>query len=190
MAEKLAFFFVSVNESSRGGGLSMAAKLGIGIAGGTVVLIIVVLLAFAFFQKKRADKAEEHQNPFGMQFMPYIIHTQFTIMEDYLIYFISESPIIIIIDRPIKLSLFFVCYIASWPGSDMKDMSGAAPKVEGPRHFLFSELKQASNNFSESNEIGSGAYGKVCIHLFMWILERNLNFFCVISCQNKLDLFV
>ena len=64
-------------------------------------------------------------------------------------------------------------------------MSGAAPKVQGARYFPYSELKQASNNFSESNEIGSGGYGKVCIHLFMWILERNLNFFCVIS-LNKL----
>ena len=64
----------------------MVAKLGIGIGGGAVVLIIIVLIAFAFFQKKRADKAEEHQNPFGMQFMPYIIHTQFTIMADCLIY--------------------------------------------------------------------------------------------------------
>ena len=89
------------------------------------------------------------------------------------------------IDRSNKLSLFFVCYIASWPGSDTKDMSGAAPKVQGARYFPYSELKQASNNFSESNEIGSGGYGKVCIHLFMWILERNLNFFCVIS-LNKL----
>ena len=78
VAEELAFF-VSVNESSPGGGLSIAAKLGIGIGGGAVVLIIIVLLAFAFFQKKRADKAEEHKNPFGMQFLPSILQLWQTI---------------------------------------------------------------------------------------------------------------
>ncbi|KAH7443701.1 hypothetical protein KP509_02G047200 [Ceratopteris richardii] len=39
--------------------------------------------------------------------------------------------------------------------------SGSAPKLKGARYFTFAELKKATNNFSGSNEIGSGGYGKV-----------------------------
>ena len=76
-------FFVSVGNNP-GVRLGIAAKLGIGIGGGAVVLIIIVLLAFAFLQKKRADKAVEHQNPFGMQFLPSILQLWQTILYIYL----------------------------------------------------------------------------------------------------------
>ncbi|PKA51172.1 putative leucine-rich repeat receptor-like protein kinase [Apostasia shenzhenica] len=48
---------------------------------------------------------------------------------------------------------------ASWvsKGSD----SCGAPQLKGARWFSFDELKKSTNNFSESNEIGSGGYGKV-----------------------------
>ncbi|KAJ8618126.1 hypothetical protein MRB53_014312 [Persea americana] len=48
---------------------------------------------------------------------------------------------------------------ASW-GSSTKD-SGGAPQLKGARCFSYDELKSSTNNFSESNEIGSGGYGKV-----------------------------
>ncbi|XP_030543926.1 leucine-rich repeat receptor protein kinase HPCA1-like isoform X1 [Rhodamnia argentea] len=48
---------------------------------------------------------------------------------------------------------------ASWiqRGSD----DGGAPQLKGARWFYFDEIRKCTNNFSESNEIGSGGYGKV-----------------------------
>ncbi|GLJ13610.1 hypothetical protein SUGI_0216290 [Cryptomeria japonica] len=48
----------------------------------------------------------------------------------------------------------------SW-GFASSEYSGGAPKLKGARWFTFQELKQATNNFSTSNEIGSGGYGMV-----------------------------
>ncbi|KAH9289277.1 hypothetical protein KI387_033394 [Taxus chinensis] len=39
--------------------------------------------------------------------------------------------------------------------------NGQVPKLKGARWFSFSELKKATNNFSERNGIGAGGYGKV-----------------------------
>ncbi|XP_075513609.1 leucine-rich repeat receptor protein kinase HPCA1-like isoform X2 [Primulina tabacum] len=39
--------------------------------------------------------------------------------------------------------------------------SGGAPQLKGARWFSYDELRKCTNNFSESNEIGSGGYGKV-----------------------------
>ncbi|KAK2965565.1 hypothetical protein RJ640_018731 [Escallonia rubra] len=50
-------------------------------------------------------------------------------------------------------------FLASWAPSG-KD-SGGAPQLKGARWFSYDELKKCTNNFSESNEIGSGGYGKV-----------------------------
>ncbi|KAF8411900.1 hypothetical protein HHK36_004458 [Tetracentron sinense] len=58
-------------------------------------------------------------------------------------------------ERAIELSKPF----ASWAPSG-KD-SGGAPQLKGARWFSYDELKKCTNNFSESNEIGSGGYGKV-----------------------------
>ncbi|KAK9124866.1 hypothetical protein Scep_013712 [Stephania cephalantha] len=58
-------------------------------------------------------------------------------------------------ERAIELSKPF----ASWAPSG-KD-SGGAPQLKGARWFSYDELKKCSNNFLESNEIGSGGYGKV-----------------------------
>lgn len=38
---------------------------------------------------------------------------------------------------------------------------GAAPKIQGAKFFTFSEIRKATDNFSNSNEIGVGGYGKV-----------------------------
>nr|GLL26760.1 probable leucine-rich repeat receptor-like protein kinase At5g49770 [Ipomoea trifida] len=51
----------------------------------------------------------------------------------------------------------------SWAPSG-KD-SGGVPQLKGARWFSYDELKKCTNNFSESNEVGSGGYGKVCMML-------------------------
>ncbi|TYH83436.1 hypothetical protein ES332_D02G131800v1 [Gossypium tomentosum] len=48
---------------------------------------------------------------------------------------------------------------ASWAPSG-KD-SGGAPQLKGARWVSYDELKKCTNNFSESNELGYGGYGKV-----------------------------
>lgn len=58
-------------------------------------------------------------------------------------------------ERAIGLSRPF----ASWAPSG-KD-SGGAPQLKGARWFSYDDLKRCTNNFSESNEIGFGGYGKV-----------------------------
>ncbi|XP_021901519.1 probable leucine-rich repeat receptor-like protein kinase At5g49770 isoform X2 [Carica papaya] len=49
---------------------------------------------------------------------------------------------------------------ASWAPSG-KDSGGGAPQLKGARWFCYEELKKCTNNFSESNELGYGGYGKV-----------------------------
>ncbi|XP_021829005.1 probable leucine-rich repeat receptor-like protein kinase At5g49770 [Prunus avium] len=63
-------------------------------------------------------------------------------------------------ERAIGLSRPF----ASWAPSG-KD-SGGAPQLKGARWFSYDELKKCTNNFSDSNEIGSGGYGKVYRGMF------------------------
>ncbi|CAN1278337.1 Leucine-rich repeat receptor protein kinase HPCA1 [Linum perenne] len=52
---------------------------------------------------------------------------------------------------------------ASWAAGSRKDHSGGsgAPQLKGARWFSYDELKKCTSNFSGSNEIGSGGYGKV-----------------------------
>lgn len=50
-------------------------------------------------------------------------------------------------------------FVASWVSSTRD--SGGAPQLKGARWFSYDELKKCTSNFSESNEIGSGGYGKV-----------------------------
>ncbi|KAF8040829.1 hypothetical protein BT93_B2911 [Corymbia citriodora subsp. variegata] len=57
--------------------------------------------------------------------------------------------------RAIKLSKPFASWITR--GSD----GGGAPQLKGARWFYFDEIKMCTNGFSESNEIGSGGYGRV-----------------------------
>lgn len=49
--------------------------------------------------------------------------------------------------------------VASW-GTTTKE-SGDAPELKGARWFSWADLKKATNDFSEDNEIGAGGYGKV-----------------------------
>ncbi|CAK9177852.1 unnamed protein product [Ilex paraguariensis] len=47
---------------------------------------------------------------------------------------------------------------ASW---NPDKSSGGVPQLKGARFFSFEELKRCTNNFSETNDLGSGGYGKV-----------------------------
>ncbi|PIN22244.1 Serine/threonine protein kinase [Handroanthus impetiginosus] len=47
---------------------------------------------------------------------------------------------------------------ASW---NLEKESGSVPQLQGAKWFSFEDLKKCTNNFSESNCIGSGGYGKV-----------------------------
>ncbi|CAN6581719.1 unnamed protein product [Malus baccata var. baccata] len=58
-------------------------------------------------------------------------------------------------ERAIGLSRPFASWVPS--GND----SGGAPQLKGARWFSYDELRKCTNNFSDSNEIGSGGYGKV-----------------------------
>ncbi|CAL9003104.1 unnamed protein product [Prunus brigantina] len=58
-------------------------------------------------------------------------------------------------ERAIGLSRPFASWVPS--GKD----SGGAPQLKGARWFSYDELKKCTNNFSDSNEIGFGGYGKV-----------------------------
>ncbi|KAJ3669117.1 hypothetical protein LUZ60_011067 [Juncus effusus] len=48
---------------------------------------------------------------------------------------------------------------ASWGAGGEDD--GTAPQLKGARFFSFAEIRKYTNNFSDSNEIGAGGYGKV-----------------------------
>jgi serine/threonine protein kinase/Leucine-rich repeat (LRR) protein len=48
---------------------------------------------------------------------------------------------------------------ASWAPSGQD--SGGAPQLKGARWFSYDELKKCTSNFTSSNELGSGGYGKV-----------------------------
>ncbi|KAK6119098.1 hypothetical protein DH2020_047141 [Rehmannia glutinosa] len=47
---------------------------------------------------------------------------------------------------------------ASW---DPNTNSGGVPQLKGAKCFSFEELKRCTSNFAETNEIGTGGYGKV-----------------------------
>jgi hypothetical protein len=57
-----------------------------------------------------------------------------------------------------SFNFFYIMNAASW---DPEKNSGAVPQLTGARNFTFEELKNYTNNFSGSNDIGSGGYGKV-----------------------------
>ncbi|KAL8557762.1 hypothetical protein ACS0TY_005026 [Phlomoides rotata] len=48
---------------------------------------------------------------------------------------------------------------ASWKANGKE--TGGAPQLKGARWFSYDELKKCTSNFSETNQIGSGGYGKV-----------------------------
>ncbi|KAL3651478.1 hypothetical protein CASFOL_004480 [Castilleja foliolosa] len=44
---------------------------------------------------------------------------------------------------------------------DTNSVSGGVPQLSGAKNFSFEEMKKCTNNFSETNAIGSGGYGTV-----------------------------
>ncbi|KAG5549941.1 hypothetical protein RHGRI_015041 [Rhododendron griersonianum] len=58
----------------------------------------------------------------------------------------------------LRLEVFPPAGQASW---DPNKNSGDVPQLRGARSFSFAELKKYTNNFSETNDIGTGGYGKV-----------------------------
>lgn len=57
-------------------------------------------------------------------------------------------------------NLFYIWkFSGSWTRSG--DEGSEAPQLKGAKWFSYEELKKCTNNFSVSNEIGSGGYGKV-----------------------------
>ncbi|KAF8411894.1 hypothetical protein HHK36_004452 [Tetracentron sinense] len=111
------YFFIGSSspypfQDTNGTSISLGAIVGIAISCAILVLLLVWVAIYAFWQKRRAERAIELSKPF-----------------------------------------------ASWAPSD-KD-SGGAPQLKGARWFSYDELKKCTNNFSESNEVGSGGYGKV-----------------------------
>jgi hypothetical protein len=54
--------------------------------------------------------------------------------------------------------IYFVSFSAHW---ESNNGVGGVPQLKGARCFSFEELKKYTNNFSETNDIGSGEYGKV-----------------------------
>ncbi|CAK9316413.1 unnamed protein product, partial [Citrullus colocynthis] len=59
------------------------------------------------------------------------------------------------VSKAISLSKPF----ASW--SSIEQISGEAPQLKEAIYFSYDELRKLTNNFSISNEIGAGGYGKV-----------------------------
>lgn len=57
---------------------------------------------------------------------------------------------------------FCVKLLALW---DATGASGAVPQLKGAKAFSFEELNRYTNNFAESNNIGTGGYGTVSVHM-------------------------
>lgn len=53
---------------------------------------------------------------------------------------------------------FCVKLVALW---DTTTGSGGVPQLKGAKAFSFEELSKCTNNFSETNTIGTGGYGMV-----------------------------
>ncbi|CAK9177844.1 unnamed protein product [Ilex paraguariensis] len=59
----------------------------------------------------------------------------------------------------------FVLYLSSI--LEPRQNSGGVPQLKGARFFSFEELKRCTNNFSETNDLGSGGYGKVSFDIIL-----------------------
>ncbi|KZV24300.1 putative leucine-rich repeat receptor-like protein kinase [Dorcoceras hygrometricum] len=128
---------------------------GISIAGAFLVLLLAGLGIYALRQKRRAEEAISVSKPFGNS------HCLLALQNDsisahppyHCLYYFS-SP-----DARHDHFLSFFSNLVNWipRGKD----SGGAPQLKGSRWFSYDELRKCTNNFSESNEIGSGGYGKV-----------------------------
>lgn len=111
--------------------------------------MLLLLLAgfYAYRQKRRAERADHQNNPFGN-------YQQLTLEK----HFMSTWG----------WSYHFNIHIhaALW---DPSKNSGGVPQLKGARSFSFEELKKYTNNFSETNNIGSGGYGMVSFDDLLYI---------------------
>ncbi|MBA0682000.1 hypothetical protein Goari_023764, partial [Gossypium aridum] len=116
-------------------GTSVSKGVIIAVATGAAILVLglVGVGIYAVRQKKRAEKAIGLSNPFG------------------------RNALLLLWNCYLCIDLLYLP--ASWAPSG-KD-SGGAPQLKGARWFSYDELKKCTNNFSESNELGYGGYGKV-----------------------------
>lgn len=77
---------------------------------------------------------------------------------------------------------------ASW---DPNTNSGGVPQLKGARSFSFEEIKKCTNNFSDTNEVGNGGYGKVYIlsSLFSKISLQVMNVVTILDLRQSVSLF-
>lgn len=61
-------------------------------------------------------------------------------------------------------------FLSAYWGSFGED-AGDAPQLRGARSFSLDELKKCTNDFSRTNEIGSGGYGKVQTLMVIYIFN-------------------
>jgi hypothetical protein len=117
---------------------SKGVIVGIAVGCGVLFVALAGAAAYAFIQRRRAEKAkEELGGPFGT----------FCVMPCS-----SDSTV-----RRLT-TLYVSTAAASWARSEER---GGAPRLKGARWFSYEELKRSTNNFAEANELGYGGYGKV-----------------------------
>ena len=120
-------------------------------AGGSVLVLILLLVGvYAIRQKRKAKRATDQNNPFGKM----KLSIQFNTID--------------VTSYHIDIILVFYCInlchsnAGKW---DVNKSSGSIPQLKGARSFTFEELMKFSNNFSEVNDVGSGGYGKVTLFI-------------------------
>eukprot|EP01018_Ginkgo_biloba_P022108 Gb_10155 [translate_table: standard] len=168
-AEFGSYFFIgysypyldtSKSNSSR---LNSRAIISISVVAVVVALGMAALGFYALGQKSRAEKAIQFSNRFGREiFCAYInakilatekLEISIWIMKE----FVSETDS----SDTIDLSITIITIMIAWwePSGELSGQS--TPRLKGARWFSFVELKKATDNFSDINEIGSGGCGKV-----------------------------
>ena len=76
--------------------------------------------------------------------------------------------------------IIFKSHTASW----IEDDNPAIPQLKGARPFSLEEISKCTNDFSQSNEIGKGGYGKVqissiLVHAATYMLQYRFESFDV-----------
>lgn len=140
--------YASYKNASGEHGASISSSVLAGIISLAVIMVLALvgLGLYAVRQKKLAERAIGLSNPFGNS-LPDIqtVNICYRSQDMYKHFLLTRS--------------LGYCPSVTW-GPSGKD-SGGAPQLKGARWFSYDELKKCTNNFSDTNEIGSGGYGKV-----------------------------